>query len=237
MVFATPIGIPLSGDALPNVVNPSDVAKRASDLTIRPKGTYATILINLYIENNKDVTAIRVKNSVVNVIRLEDGLLHVLSSARDKAPTRAVDFLIESNRADAQAVAQKIIEKINSASSGAPTDQRKVYWDDEDNETPIVIEIVEISDSKGDYGYWDYPNSADAWTACVTTCTDRCVARLSGTAESIFCTLAAALGAALCVPGVYASIACGAAAGSACYAATEWVRDGCPYECVTICSR
>lgn len=219
-------------------MNPSDVAKRSTDITIRPKGKRAPILISLYIENKKDVTAIRVKNSVMNVIRLEDGLLHVLPSSRDQVPRRAVDFLIESNRADTQAVAQRIIEKINSAATGAPPDQQKVYWDDEDDEDPpITIEMVEISGSKGDYGYWDYPDAAEGWTTCVSRCTNTCVGQVSGTAENIFCTIAAGLGAFVCLPSGVGSVFCGSAAGSACFLATAWVRDGCPGECVTICSR
>ncbi len=201
-----------------------------------------TLVVQLGLKKDGELVAIKVLGRVASVFRLEDGFLYASSAARNYIPTRAIDYAIEARHDRALTTALQLVNDAyaNLRQGGKAKSPRaggkSIVIDDEDEDEPIVIELVEISARASDYTDWGLAGNPDlSFTSCITNCTKTCVDQVSGTSENVFCTIAAAIGALACLPSGPGSVICGAGAGIACFATTAWVRSECPDECTSIC--
>ena len=194
-------------------------------------------VITLFVQANGEIISLRAKGSAARVMRLEDGRLHVVPIAAPKTRLRAIDFLERARREDTLAAATTLANRIDSVRRGY-SDGQKVYWDDEDNQdgnTAVVYEMVEISGNKDDYTDWGLTDPAERYENCIERCTATCIGQLSGVNENVTCLFYGAVGALACLPSGPGSILCGLGTGASCFLAMAWARSECPAECTSIC--
>ena len=207
----------------------------------------APVIVSLMVERNGDIVGMRTKDRIAKIVRMEDGLLHIVATSQFESPTRAVDYLIQARRGEVENELRHLLDRVNVAlKEYKPGGSKSLEEDDEEGESePIVVEVVVIVGNIGDFSDPGIPNPADRYADCVNKCDNGCDdPLLSGSVENATCIFIGGLSGIVCTGVTITSIpfltpyvvpSCAIAGGVACTAAFAYARATCRVECTQRC--